>query len=157
MTPPVVPPFVGRAADRERLAAVLARLRAGLSAALVVSGDAGIGKTQLLEQVVRDAGGLQAIMMSGYESEVRLGFAALHRLVSPFLGVLRDLPEPQPDALSTALGLAAGPPPNRFLVGLATMTLLGQTARRRPLLCVIDDAQWVDQETLDGTFCLRRT
>jgi DNA-binding CsgD family transcriptional regulator/tetratricopeptide (TPR) repeat protein len=157
VTPQVLPPFVGRSADRERLAAVLARLRAGLSAALVVSGDAGIGKTQLLQQVIRDAGGLQTIMMSGYESEVRLGFAALHRLVSPFLGVLRDLPEPQRDALATAFGLAAGPPPNRFLVGLATMTLLEQAARKRPLLCVIDDVQWVDQETLDTlAFVARR-
>jgi len=157
VTPQVLPPFVGRSADRERLAAVLARLRAGLSAALVVSGDAGIGKTQLLQQVMHDAGGLQTIMVSGYESEVRLGFAALHRLVSPFLGVRRDLPKPQRDALATAFGLAAGPPPNRFLVGLATMTLLEQTAQKRPLLCVIDDVQWVDQETLDTlAFVARR-
>lgn len=157
MTPEVLPPFVGRSADRERLAAVLARLRAGLSAALVVSGDAGIGKTQLLQQVMREAGGLQTIMMSGYESEVRLGFAALHRLVSPFLGVLPDLPEPQREALATAFGLAAGPPPNRFLVGLATMTLLEQAAQKRPLLWVIDDVQWVDQDTVDAlAFVARR-
>jgi DNA-binding CsgD family transcriptional regulator len=157
VAPQVPLAFVGRSADRDRLAAVLARLRAGLSAAVVVSGDAGIGKTQLLQQVVQDAGGLQTIMVSGYESEGRLGFAALHRLVSPFLAVLRDLPEPQRDALGTVFGLAAGPPPNRFLVGLAAMALLERAARQRPLLCVIDDVQWVDQETLDTlAFVARR-
>jgi DNA-binding CsgD family transcriptional regulator len=157
VTPEVLPPFVGRSADRERLAAVVERLGAGLSAALVVSGDAGIGKTLLLRRTVENAGGIQTVMVSGYESELGLGFAALHRLVSPFLGVLRVLPEPQRDALATAFGLAAGPAPNRFLVGLATMTLLRETARRRPLLCVVDDVQWVDQETLDTlAFVARR-
>jgi DNA-binding CsgD family transcriptional regulator len=157
VTSPTVPSFVGRAADRDRLAAVLRQLHGGLSAALVLSGDAGIGKTQLLRRTVDDAGDIQTIMVSGYESEIGLGFAALHRLVLPLLGDLSELPAPQREALAVAFGLESGTPPNRFLVGLATMTLLERTARDGPLLCVVDDVQWVDQETLDTlAFVARR-
>lgn len=157
MTSPIEPSFVGRAADRDRLAAVLGQLRSGLSGALVVSGDAGIGKTQLLRRTVDDAGDIQTIMVSGYESEIGLGFAALHRLVLPMLGGLPELPAPQRDAFAIAFGLESGAPPNRFLVGLATMALLERGARNGPLLCVVDDVQWVDQETLDTlAFVARR-
>ena len=157
VTSPIVPSFVGRAPDRDRLAAVLGQLRGGLSAALVLSGDAGIGKTQLLRRTVDDAGDMQTIMVSGYESEIGLGFAALHRLVLPLLGGLPELPTPQRAALAIAFGLESGPPPNRFLVGMATMTLLERGARNGPLLCVVDDVQWVDQETLDTVaFVARR-
>jgi DNA-binding CsgD family transcriptional regulator len=149
--------FIGRSSDRERLATVLAQLHAGLSAVLVISGDPGIGKTHLLHQMVEDAADIQTVMVSGYEAEARLGFAALHRLVLPFLGGLSELPEPQREALAVAFGLTHGAPPNRFLVGLATMALLEQTAQEQQLLCVVDDVQWVDQETIDAlTFVARR-
>lgn len=142
-------PFVGRAADRGRVEAVLPRLRDGLSAALVVSGEAGIGKTQLLRQLLQRADDLHTITISGYEAEVRLDFAALHRLLATLLDGLDQLPAPQRDTLATVFGLASGPVPNPLLVGLAAMTLLEQAARRRPVLCVVDDVQWVDQETMD--------
>ena len=142
--------FVGRAAERSRLTAVLGQLRAGLSAVLVLSGDAGIGKTQLLAWTIDNAPDIRTLPVSGYEPETGLGFAALHRLVQPFLDDLAQLPEPQRDALATAFGLMAGPAPNRFLVGLGTMSVLQHAARDAPLLCVIDDAQWIDQETLDA-------
>jgi DNA-binding CsgD family transcriptional regulator len=142
--------FVGRAAERSRLTAVLRQLRAGLSAVLVLSGDAGIGKTQLLTWTVESATDIRTLTLAGYEAETGLGFAALHRLIQPFLDDLGQLPEPQRDALATAFGLMAGPAPNRFLVSLGTMSVLQNAARDAPLLCMIDDAQWIDQETLDA-------
>ena len=142
-------PFIGRSADRNRIEALLPRLHDGLSAALVVSGEAGIGKTRLLRHLVQRAEDVQTITISGYEAEVRLDFAALHRLLATQLDRLDQLPAPQRDTLATVFGLAAGPAPNRLLVGLAAMTLLEQAARQRPLLCVVDDIQWVDQETMD--------
>ena len=144
-----MPGLVGRAADRDRLGAVLRQLRQGLSAVLVVSGDAGIGKTRLLRWAADVARDMQTVQVSGYEAEIGLGFAALHRLLLPLLGSLPGLPGPQRDALGTAFGLSPGPAPNRFLVGLATVTLLQQAAQDRPLLCIVDDVQWTDQETLD--------
>jgi DNA-binding CsgD family transcriptional regulator len=156
VTPPTAS-FIGRSADRARLEAVLPRLHQGLSAALIVSGDAGIGKTQLLQQLLQRATDLQTITISGYEAEVRLGFAALHRFLAAQLDRLDQLPAPQRDALAIAFGLASGRAPDRFLVGLASMTLLEQAARERPLLCVIDDVQWVDQDSLDTlAFVARR-
>ena len=144
-----MPGLVGRAADQDRLGAVLRQLRQGLSAVLVVSGDAGIGKTRLLWWAADVASDMRTVQVSGYEAEIGLGFAALHRLLLPLLGSLPGLPGPQRDALGTAFGLSPGPAPNRFLVGLATVTLLQQAARDRPLLCIVDDVQWTDQETLD--------
>jgi len=141
--------LVGRASDRDRLGGVLGQLRRGLSAVLVVSGDPGIGKTRLLRWAADDAGDMQTIMVSGYEAEIGLGFAALHRLLLPLLDGLPKLPDPQRDALGTAFGLVSGPPPNRFLVGLATAALLQRAVQDRPLLCVVDDVQWTDQESLD--------
>jgi AAA ATPase domain len=149
MGPSMTTGLVGRASDRDRLDAVLRQLRGGLSAVLVVSGVAGIGKTRLLRWVVDDASDMQTVMVSGYEAEIGPGFAALHRLLLPLLDGLPKLPDPQRDALGTAFGLISGPPPNRFLVGLATGTLLQQAVGDRPLLCVVDDVQWADQKTLD--------
>lgn len=144
-----MPRYVGRAAERDRLSSVLGQLRAGLSAVLVLSGEAGIGKTYLLRWLAENAAGVRAVLVSGYEAEVGLGFAALHRLLLPLLSDPAELPDPQRDALGTAFGLVSGPAPSRFLVGLATVTLLQQAARKQPLLCVVDDVQWTDQETLD--------
>lgn len=150
-------PFVGRASDRLVLTEVAERLRTGLSAAVIVSGEAGVGKSRLLAQLTRDAGDLRTVTVTGFETEARLGFAALQRIVAPFLAGLSMLPYPQRDALSTAFGMASGPPPNRFLVGLAAMTVLEQAAGDQGLLCVIDDVQWVDQESVDAlAFVARR-
>jgi DNA-binding CsgD family transcriptional regulator len=156
VTPPLLP-FIGRSADRAHLEAVLPRLREGYSAALVVAGDAGIGKTQLLKQLLQRAGDLQTITISGYEAEVGLGFAALRRFLAAELDRLDQLPAPQRDALATVFGMASGRAPDRFLVGLAAMTLLEQAAHRQPVLCIVDDVQWVDQDTLDTlAFVTRR-
>jgi DNA-binding CsgD family transcriptional regulator len=141
--------LVGRASDRDRLSAVLRQLRQGLSAVLVVSGDPGIGKTRLLRWAADDASDMRTVMVSGYEAEIGLGFAALHRLLLPLLDGLPKLPDPQRDALATAFGLISGPPPNRFLVGLATGALLQAGVQGRPVLCIVDDVHWTDQETLD--------
>jgi AAA ATPase domain len=125
------PPFIGRSSDHRMLEAVLSRLRSGLSAALVVSGEAGIGKTWLLQYAIRQATDVRSVVVAGHESEIGLAFAGLHRLVSPFLSGVRGIPEPQRDALTRAFELAVGPPPDRFLVGLATMTLLVRVAAGR--------------------------
>ena len=157
VTFPTASAFVGRGPDRDRISVVLDQLRGGLSAALIVSGDAGIGKTELLRRTLNEATELRAFAISGYESEVQLAFAALHRLLLPLLDHVALLPKPQHDALAVAFGLEPGPPPTRFLVGVATMTLLARAAEKGPLLCVVDDAQWVDPETLNTlAFVARR-
>ena len=157
MKPAAATAFVGRAADRDRLAAILQQVREGLSAVLVLSGDAGIGKTQLLRWTVDSAADVRTLLVSGYEAEIGLGFAALHRLLQPFLGYLPELPGPQRGALGTAFGLTSGPVPNRFLIGLGAMAVLQRAALKEPLLCAVDDAQWIDQESLDTlAFVARR-
>ena len=137
--------LVGRAKEAEALDDVLAAVRDGLSGALVLRGGAGIGKTTLLDWAARSAGDMQVARVAGVESEMGLGFAGLHQLLMPFLPGLGRLPEPQRAALGSAFGLAAGPPPDRFLVGLATLTLLTDAAASRPVLCVVDNGQWLDQ------------
>ena len=139
------------------MGALLANLRAGHSAALVLSGEAGIGKTELLRHTVREAGEMRVAAVSGYESEVQIGFAALHRLAHDLFREHSRLPVPQREALAVTFGLEPGPAPNRFLVGLGMTTLLASAARAHPLLCTVDDAQWVDQETMDTlAFVARR-
>jgi DNA-binding CsgD family transcriptional regulator len=124
---------------------LLAGVREGLSGVLVLRGEAGIGKTALLEHAVESATGMHITRVTGVESEMELGFAGLHQLVMPFLGGLGNLPAPQREALGSVFGLAAGPAPDRFLVGLATLTLITEAAVERPVLCVVDDAQWLDR------------
>jgi DNA-binding CsgD family transcriptional regulator len=136
--------LVHRHDEVEALDRLLDAARAGLSGALVVRGEPGIGKTALLGHALESAADLRVARVSGIESEMELGFAALHQLLIPFLPRLDDLPEPQRAALRSAFGLVAGPAPNRFLVGLAVLTLLSNAAGERPLLCVVDDAQWLD-------------
>jgi AAA ATPase domain len=121
----------------------------GMSAVLVLRGEAGTGKSALLDYAVESAGDLGVVRIVGIESEAELGFAALHQLLVPYLGELESLPGPLQRALATAFGIREGGPPDRFLVGLASLTLLSGAATGRSLLCVIDDAQWLDQESAE--------
>ena len=120
-----------------------------MSAALVLRGEAGTGKSALLDYAVESAGDLGVVRIVGIESEAELGFAALHQLLVPYLGDLESLPGPLRQALSAAFGIREGGPPDRFLVGLASLTLLSARATERALLCVIDDAQWLDRESAE--------
>ena len=119
--------------------------RAGKSGAVVVRGEAGVGKTALLEYLIERASVCRVARAAGVQSEMELAFAGLHQLCAPMLDQVVGLPSPQRDALSTALGLSAGNAPDRFLVGLAVLGLLAEVAEERPLVCVIDDAQWLDR------------
>jgi DNA-binding CsgD family transcriptional regulator len=138
------PAFRGRAPERELLGRLLDNVRGGQSAVLVVRGEAGVGKTALLHACAEQASGFRLAQVAGVESEMELPFAGLHQLCGPMLGRLGTLPAPQQDALGVALGLRAGEAPDRFLVALAALTLLAEVAAERPLLCCVDDAQWLD-------------
>ncbi|MFJ9942072.1 helix-turn-helix transcriptional regulator [Streptomyces erythrochromogenes] len=139
----------GRRTERAELEQLVADARTGMSGVLVLRGNAGIGKTALLDHAVASASSLRVTRLAGAEAEQELGFAAVHRLLLPFLDRRADLPRPQLLALETALGMTTGPVPDRFLVGLAVLTLLAGAARRQPLLVICDDAQWMDRESLD--------
>jgi AAA ATPase domain len=134
----------GRHSERETLERLLYDARNGRSAVLVVRGEAGVGKSALLRAVSEQASGLRVAQIAGVESEMELPFAGLHQLCGPMLGQLTSLPDPQQRALRVALGLAAGETPDRFLVALGALTLLSEVAEEQPLLCVVDDAQWLD-------------
>src|SRR4051794_23168082 len=108
-------------------------------------GEPGVGKSALLEYLVERASGCRVARAAGVQSEMELPFAGLHQLCAPSLDRLEILPAPQRDALSVAFGLSTGPPPNSFLVGLAALGLLSELAEERPLVCVVDDAQWLDR------------
>ncbi|MER6798869.1 ATP-binding protein, partial [Amycolatopsis mediterranei] len=138
------PGLVGRSGERESLDGLLARVRAGESAALVVRGEAGIGKTALLRHTARQAAGFRVVQLTGFEAEMELPYAGVHQLCTALPDRIDTLPEPQREALTTALGLADGHPPERFLVGLAVLSLLSAVAEERPLLCLVEDAQWLD-------------
>jgi DNA-binding CsgD family transcriptional regulator len=141
------PRLLGRAQEKITLMGLLEGVRLGLSGTLVLRGEPGIGKTALLEHMIDAATDFRVARALGIESEMKLGFAGLHQLVVPFLPQLNRLPVPQRGALASVFGLAAGPPPDRFQVGLATLTLLADAASEKPLLCVIDDTQWLDVES----------
>jgi hypothetical protein len=138
-------PLRGRRAECATLDGIIAALREGTSRALVLRGEAGVGKSALLQYAVATAGGMTVLRATGVESEMELAFASLHQLCAPVLDRLDGLPAPQREALAIVFGLAAGPPPDRFLVGLAVLSLLSEVAEERPLLCAIDDAQWLDR------------
>jgi DNA-binding CsgD family transcriptional regulator len=138
------PVFRGRASECEVLDRLLEQVRGGASAALVVRGEAGVGKTALLRHCARQAAGFRIAQIAGVESEMELPFAGLHQLCGPMLDWLDPLPEPQQKALRVAFGLASGPAPDRFLVGLAALGLLAEASAERPLLCFVDDAHWLD-------------
>ncbi|MGP3915171.1 helix-turn-helix transcriptional regulator [Nonomuraea sp. 10N515B] len=135
----------GRQIECETLDQLVARVQAGHSSVMVVRGEAGIGKTALLEYARTSASGCRIARAAGVESEMELAFGGLHQLCAPFLDRLGRLPEPQRDALGTAFGLSAGTPPDRFLVGLAVLSLLADVAEKEPLVCLVDDAQWLDR------------
>jgi DNA-binding CsgD family transcriptional regulator len=138
-----------RLEQRQALDQVLDAARDGLSAALVVRGEPGIGKTSLLDYSAGAAAGFRVIRIAGVESELELGFAGLHRLLVAFLPAMAGLPPRLRDALGSAFGLTDGAPADRFAVGLATLSLLADAAAGSPLLCAVDDAQWLDQESLE--------
>ncbi len=136
---------------------LLEDVRGGHSAVLVIRGEPGIGKTALLRHCVRQAAGFQVIESVGIESEMELPFAGLHQLCGRLLGRLDALPDPQRDALSVAFGLSSGDAPDRFLVALAALNLLSAACEERPVLCVVDDAQWLDRASAQALgFVARR-
>ena len=139
------PALLDRERERAALDGLLEGLRLGRGGALVVRGEAGAGKSALLEYVVGAATDMRVARAVGVESEMELAFAGVHLLCAPLLGRLEDLPGPQRDALGVAFGVRAGAAPDRFMVGLAVLTLLSEVAEERPRLCVVDDAQWLDR------------
>ena len=143
-----VPGGAARLADRRAECAALDRLveavRAGESRALLVHGQPGAGKTALLDYLAGRAAGCQVVRAAGVQSEMELAFAGLHQVCAPLLDRLEVLPVPQAAAVRTAFGLSAGPAPDRFLVGLAVLSLLAEAAAKQPLVCLVDDTQWLD-------------
>jgi DNA-binding CsgD family transcriptional regulator len=138
------PRLTGRRAECDTLDQLVERVRAGESRALVVRGEPGVGKSALLEYLAARATGCQVARATGVESEVELAFAGLHQLCAPMLDRLDGLPVPQREALRVAFGLSSGPVPDRFFIGLAVLDLLSEVAGDRPLLCLVDDQQWLD-------------
>jgi DNA-binding CsgD family transcriptional regulator len=153
----VSPALRGRRSECETLDAVLAGILAGGSRALVLRGEAGVGKSALLEHLEARSSRCHVLRAAGVESEMELPFAGLHQLCVPMLDRLGHLPDPQGVALATAFGLRSGESPDRFLVGLAALTLLSDLAGERPVLCVVDDAQWLDRASAQAlAFVARR-
>jgi DNA-binding CsgD family transcriptional regulator/tetratricopeptide (TPR) repeat protein len=147
----------GRSDQTAVLDRLLESVRGGESRVLVVHGEAGVGKSALLEYVTERASGCRVARAAGVQSEMELAFAGLHQLIAPMLDHVERLPAPQRDALLTAFGMARGAAPNRFLVGLAVLGLLADVAAEQPLLCLIDDAQWLDQTSAQAlAFVARR-
>ncbi|GGX81691.1 helix-turn-helix transcriptional regulator [Streptomyces fructofermentans] len=148
MTASPYPDLVGRQRECALLDDLLVALRAGESRVQVLRGEAGIGKSVLLEYVVARATHTTVTRARGVEADMELPYASLHQLCAPFLNQVDALPGPQRDALRVAFGMAAGDPPDRFLVGLAVLTLLTRASETQPVLVVVDDAQWLDQVSL---------
>ena len=139
------PSLRGRGTECALLDDVIAAIRAGESRTMVLHGEAGVGKTALLNYTVESAAEMRLLRATGVETEMELAFASLHQLCAPLLESVERLPPPQRHALEIAFGLSEGPAPDRFLVGLALLTLLSEAAEERPVLCVVDDAQWLDE------------
>ncbi|MFI1828649.1 AAA family ATPase [Streptomyces sp. NPDC020412] len=149
--------LVGRDTECRAVEELVAGARAGRSGVLVVCGEIGIGKTALLEHARGVASGFRVERAAGVESETELAFASLHQLCAPLLDRLGALPRPQQAALGVAFGLCDGHPPDPFLVALATLGLLTRAAEERPLLCLVDDAQWLDAASAQAlAFVARR-
>ncbi len=147
----------GRRTECELLDRLVARVRSGHGQALLVRGDAGVGKSALLDYAVTRSTGCRVARAAGVESEMELAFAGLHQLCAPMLDLRDRLPGPQREALDVAFGYSAGSPPDRFLVGVAVLSLLATVSEDGPLLCVVDDAQWLDQVSAQTlTFVSRR-
>ncbi|MEW1686991.1 LuxR C-terminal-related transcriptional regulator [Streptomyces sp. NPDC091265] len=147
----------GRTAERDRMDRMLAGARRGMSSALLVGGEAGIGKTALLDYAAERADGMRVLRVEGIESEMELAFGGLHHLFLPVLHVVDRLPGPQAAAMRAICGLTDDAVRDRLTVGLAVLTMLSEIAEEGPLLCLVDDAQWLDQPSVDVfTFAARR-
>ena len=147
----------GRADECALLDALIDAVRRGESRSLILRGEAGIGKTALLEYLIGSASDLTVARAVGVESEMELAYASLHQLCAPMLDRLSGLPGPQRRAFEIVFGLSAGAPPDRFVVALAALSLFSEMAEERPLLCVVDDAQWLDKASaLTLAFVVRR-
>ncbi|WP_140694090.1 helix-turn-helix transcriptional regulator [Mycolicibacterium hodleri] len=140
--------LLGRGAECAMVDKLATDVRDGLSGSLVFMGEPGVGKTRLLKYLAESASDVTILWIVGAQSELRLGFAALHRLLMPYLSRRDRLAGPHRNALEVTFGLIEGPPPNRFLVSLAALALLSEVAAEGPVVCLIDDAQWLDQESL---------
>ena len=141
---------LGRTRERQHLDGMLAQAREGESAVVVIRGEPGIGKTSLLRYAARQASGLQVSEVEGVQAEMELPFAGIQRLCAPFLDRLKTLAEPQQNALRIAFGVSSGGAPDTFLVAVAVLSLLCACAEERPLLCLVDDAQWIDAASLQA-------
>jgi DNA-binding CsgD family transcriptional regulator len=149
--------LLGRRSECEALDRLLRSVRSGQSQVLVLRGEAGIGKTALLEYLVEQASGWRIVRAAGVQAEMELAFAGLHQLCGPMLGKVGGLPGPQRDALREAFGLEDGGAPDHFRVALAVLSLLADEAEESPLACVIDDAQWLDRASRQAlAFVARR-
>jgi DNA-binding CsgD family transcriptional regulator len=137
--------LIGRHAECDVLNRLVEAIRAGESRALVLSGEAGVGKTALLDYLAERSSDCRIARAAGVQSEMELPFAALHQLCAPMLDSLQGLPMPQREAVRTAFGMSSGPAPDRFLVGLGVLSLLSDVASQQPLLCLVDDEQWLDR------------
>jgi len=150
-------PLRGRANECGQLDGLLADIRRCEGRSLVLRGEAGIGKTALLQYLIESASDMTVARAVGVESDMELAYASLHQLCVPLLDRVGTLPPPQREALRVAFGVAEGPPPDRLLVGLGVLSLLSEVAEERPLLCVVDDAQWLDHASaLTFAFVARR-
>ncbi|ORV45793.1 transcriptional regulator [Mycolicibacter engbaekii] len=149
--------LIGRQDEQRQLAQLCGRARAGKGGVLVINGEAGIGKSALLAEVVAQADGLRTVWISGAETEMELAYAGVQQVCGPILAHIAVLPDPQRSALRIALGLGEGTAPDRLLVSLAVLSLLAEAGAERPTACIIDDAQWVDRASLQAlTFAARR-
>jgi predicted ATPase len=155
LAPPVQ--LIGRDRERAAIDRVLAEARGSRGGALVLRGEPGYGKSALLDYARSRSGGMQLLRAVGVEPEAELPFAALHQLLRPTLDRLDRIPEVQASALGGALGIAKSSADSRFVVALAVLTLLAEVAADRPLLCLVDDAHWLDQPSADAlSFAARR-
>jgi hypothetical protein len=144
-TPDLERGLLGRQSERAALDLLLSAVCAGESQTLVLRGEAGVGKSALLEYLAERAAGCRMLEAVGVEAEMELAYAGLHQLCAPLMDRLDPLPAPQRDALATAFGLQAGEAPDRFLVSLAVLSLFGDAAEEQPVICLVDDAQWLDR------------
>ena len=149
--------LINRRTECTLLDGVLQAVRSGESRVLVLHGDPGVGKSALMDYIASRLSGCRLVRAAGIESEMELAYAALHQLCAPLLDRLDDLPAPQRDALSTAFALSAGPTPDRLLLGLAVLGLVSAAAENQPLVCLIDDLQWLDRASMEAlAFVARR-
>jgi hypothetical protein len=149
--------LAGRLRESDVLDELVEAVRAGESRALLVRGEPGVGKTALLDYVAEHAAGCRVVRAAGVQSEMELAFAGLHQLLAPMLDRLDRVPVPQNDALRTAFGVSPGVAPDRFFMGLAVLSLVSEVAEEQPLICLVDDEQWLDRASAQAlAFVARR-